>query len=930
MKSSHLAVLPYIIFLLSNLKPCSSSTKTYTYWTIETTASASFPCGVDHAYAAGVDSSGIIWLGEGVECHDDYIYSYKPSTQIFTSTGCPSSCPITIMPVAQYYTQIGDILIKTDGRKFIYYNLISQSGWFNLQYSTLTNVKFPIRMETDSQCITSTPNDKLIGVGGLVFAEDTPSTAVSLYDPTSELWIDANGLPYARFSAGCIVHPYDSNLYVMGGSIAVPPSYNGFFHKLPYGGDYKYFGSYSWETYTNSILSQDHFGRLVAYNEWLIALGGYTATNSGYIIAWDISSGGEPTVIDSTSSMAGFQWGNAAHALVGNTIYVFGDDLQGDLLNWQTITLASATPEPTPKPTPIPTPKPTVKPTPNPTPKPTPQPTPAPTPSPTSSPTPKPTTNPTTANPTAETELPSMSPTAAPSVAPTPDKPTPSPTESNNMVFVAKDGCDCNDMCKDSGPTGACLTIEFAYDCFIGNNGCDSDGNDGNGNLYLGSGEWVWPTKLIYDNEQVVINGNGVNETTLYYDSASFIGCTWYKCWLEIRDLTISSNPNTSNVDPMQIHMYQGGTLVFRNVLFNGDNYSTNQNGNPFWILEDQRVTAIFVECVFENNDVMYHISDGASLQFIDCVFKDNVITQSSAGFVLRHASLAFDGCSFYNNSQMSGAFIDAWNSTLSVINCTFHHNEMDILMNVTDHAIFDTFDCLNASESSVIFDSNSFISNQFNTLITITSSSIHATDDTFDGNVCEDYCIQSTDSSVSIDLQSLYQNNLNFAAFHRVPSSSKSSLCIDGADIMEISKYLSFDDHSNNSNTKVIVNDCIDPFSVTYPNVSSVRLSEFEQIYLNDIAGGAVLDTFTCDDHTDTCSIVCNNSVSCFSSTFVVNTAVANINCGSNFACGYSTINGTQSSLSNHTNYTINDNNSSLHIVCDDETSCLHSTINV
>eukprot|EP01083_Nonionella_stella_P299967 1021696_1 len=232
MKSSHLAVLPYIIFLLSNLKPCSSSTKTYTYWTIETTASASFPCGVDHAYAAGVDSSGIIWLGEGVECHDDYIYSYKPSTQIFTSTGCPSSCPITIMPVAQYYTQIGDILIKTDGRKFIYYNLISQSGWFNLQYSTLTNVKFPIRMETDSQCITSTPNDKLIGVGGLVFAEDTPSTAVSLYDPASELWYEANGLPYARFSAGCIVHPYDSNLYVMGGSIDIPPSYNEFFSQI--------------------------------------------------------------------------------------------------------------------------------------------------------------------------------------------------------------------------------------------------------------------------------------------------------------------------------------------------------------------------------------------------------------------------------------------------------------------------------------------------------------------------------------------------------------------------------------------------------------------------------------------------------------------------------------------------------------------------
>eukprot|EP01083_Nonionella_stella_P203751 743247_1 len=533
-----------------------------------------------------------------------------------------------------------------------------------------------------------------------------------------------------------------------------------------------------------------------------------------------------------------------------------------------------------------------------------------------------------TPDPTAApTATPTIAPTAAPTVAPTPNKPTPSPTDSANMVFVSKDGCDCNDHCKDAGPTAACLTIEFAYDCLIGNNGCDSQGNDGNGNIYLDSGEWVWPTQLIYDNEQIVIHGNGVNETTLYYDTASFIGCTWYKCWLEIRDLTISSDPNTENVDPIQIHMYQGGTLVFRNVLFNGDNYNTNQNGNPFWILEDERVSAIFIECVFENNDIMCHISDGASLQFIDCVFKDNVITQSSAAFVVQHAVVTFDRCSFYNNSQTNGAFIDVWNSTLNVRDCTFRDNEIDILMNVTGDTVFNTFRCLNASESLVMLDANSFISNQFNTLIAITSSSMHAAGDIFDDNACHDYCIQSTDSSISIDLQSLYQyqNNLNFVAFDRLPSSSNLSIsCIDGSDTMEITKYLSFDDHINSSNTKLIFNDCVDPFSVSYLNVSSVRLSAFEQVYLNDIAGGAVLDTFTCDDNTATCGIVCNNSVSCFSSTFVINTMNANIHCGSHFACGYTTINRTQLPQMNTTN------NNSLHIVCDDEASCLRSTINV
>eukprot|EP01083_Nonionella_stella_P045910 123015_1 len=102
--------------------------------------------------------------------HSSNIHAYNPSyrlsTDSFISTGCPESCPITLAPLPQYYTQSGhwsDRLFITDGRKLIYYDLVSRT-WINYQHYSL-NVKFPTRMNRDTQCLAS--NDKyLIGVGG--------------------------------------------------------------------------------------------------------------------------------------------------------------------------------------------------------------------------------------------------------------------------------------------------------------------------------------------------------------------------------------------------------------------------------------------------------------------------------------------------------------------------------------------------------------------------------------------------------------------------------------------------------------------------------------------------------------------------------------------------------------------------------------------
>ena len=99
-----------------------------------------------------------------------------------------------------------------------------------------------------------------------------------------------------------------------------------------------------------------------------------------------------------------------------------------------------------------------------------------------------------------------------------------------------------------------------------------------------------------------------------------------------------------------------------------------------------------------------------------------------------------------------------------------------------------------------------------------------------------------------------------------------------------------------------------------------SPEISTFDKTYINSVAGGAVLQLFECYDNITSCAVHCNNSVACFGSTFTINSPVATINCGSNFACGYSTINASYE----------DDHLESLHVICDQESSCIQSQINV
>eukprot|EP01084_Bolivina_argentea_P313875 543609_1 len=205
-------------------------------------------------------------------------------------------------------------------------------------------------------------------------------------------------------------------------------------------------------------------------------------------------------------------------------------------------------------------------------------------------------------------QKPSNMPTNSPSVAPIPYGITPSPTYSYNQIFIDKNGCDCNQICNNK--INSCLTISYAYNCFMGDNGCDSEGYDGQGIINLGDGDWHWPFELIFSNQQIIINGNGIKNTFLYYNHKSFIGCVWYKCWIEINNLTLMTNATSDSSN--QIAMKYGGTIKFSNILFDGNNYAQNQN-EPFWLFNDERTHFEFKQCVFINNNATFLFLNGVT-----------------------------------------------------------------------------------------------------------------------------------------------------------------------------------------------------------------------------------------------------------------------------------------------------------------------------
>eukprot|EP01083_Nonionella_stella_P121085 363583_1 len=328
----------------------------YDFWSIQTTGTTPFPCTTDRAYAAGVDSSGIVYVGKGAECYSDFVAYYDPLTDHFVDDGC-EECSKQNLPVSQHYTQTGDILYNVERVAKITYLDLSTTGpeWESLVDSTTGDT---IYFGLGGSCLASTPDGHyLISLGGQDFTwHQSHSAAVEIYDLINEAFIrTANDLPEVRMGFGCVVHPYDDCLYALGGYIVTVDEHGRYTDIGDLRGDYykllmddvDNIASYEWTTYSEeSVLAVDIFNRLIAYDKYLIALGGgFHNSGTSFIAAWDLSSGA-PVLFASTLELSGFEWSNSAYALFGNLIYVFGHDL-AQPTNWQIITLSLPTPEPT-------------------------------------------------------------------------------------------------------------------------------------------------------------------------------------------------------------------------------------------------------------------------------------------------------------------------------------------------------------------------------------------------------------------------------------------------------------------------------------------------------------------------------------------------------------------------------------------------------
>ena len=516
-------------------------------------------------------------------------------------------------------------------------------------------------------------------------------------------------------------------------------------------------------------------------------------------------------------------------------------------------------------------------------------------------------------SPTSTTVSPTSAPTISPTESPVPDGPTPSPTNSDNVIFIDKKGFD-DGLCNNE--TNSCSSLSYAYDCFLGNNGCDLKGYDGNGIINLGDGEWNFTEyDLVYDNEEIIINGNGANNTFLYCNDLTGIGCKWKKCWFELNNLTLLTDFTNNTLDSKQVNIQNGGTVIFNNVVFDGGNYSPN----PLWLIEGD-VMVTFKSCVFENNvGVFYEISNGADVEFVDCVFKNNFGDHTNNLFNVQDSIITIDNSKFSNNTQMR-SFITTTTSVLVVIGSTFTDNQVPLLFDITNEIQSNTSNCSSQDNTLSSFTSNFFINNKVSSMITISKSSSYLNNNTIQGNNCSDYCISVMQSSVTIDIDDniIFYQNYNFLYFVG-KSGSFSTLCITKAQKpAKTSNYLSFSNTSNSNNTYVNFIDCMNSYSYITPSISSIDLSSSEQYYLNSIAGGSVLKSFECDYNSTTCGIVCNNSVSCFGSIFTINSLISIIDCGSNFACAYGVINASDNT----------DILESLHIICDEKSSCTQAAI--
>ena len=538
----------------------------------------------------------------------------------------------------------------------------------------------------------------------------------------------------------------------------------------------------------------------------------------------------------------------------------------------------------------------------------------------TNSPTPAPTNLPTPAPTLQPTNAPTLAPTEAPSAF---SVPTPSPIWTNKFVYVRNNGCDygycssknvTDEICLNNDQNSACKSISYAWNCFNGQNGCSSQGNDGSGLLDLGKGTWDFLYNVNYDDNNVIIRGQGPLATTLRYTGidSTWIQCRWYKCYISLQDLTISSNKTSTN--DIQFHMYHGGTLYFKNVVFDGDNYVENEHG-AYWIFNEYRVNVMFENCYFTHNNVQYLFAGGTMVTFENCTFENNDALSIN---VYDGANVHILNSRFINN-EIS---ITSANAKLHILNCLFKGNYgIPELIKINNASVGNTFGCIerNINVHHLILQDNVFLNN------TITESLIQlaATTAYLQNNIWNyeaSFCVKMTDTNIYIANDRNFFDNKNFIYVDHTAKSMKNSICINNSVTKGHPHYFTFADDINNSNTQIIFPECygLPQFEPLFQNIST----PIHDQRLQYISPGASVDkAIACYGNTSSCSIICNNSVSCFLSDFTIDTSITTILCSAVNSCGNIHLTAL-AQLSNPFQ--------SIEIICGGDSSCTGSVITI
>eukprot|EP01084_Bolivina_argentea_P153556 267750_1 len=619
------------------------------------------------------------------------------------------------------------------------------------------------------------------------------------------------------------------------------------------------------------------------------------------------------------------------------------------------------------------------------------------------------------------TPSPTDSPTTAPTEAPSPSTPTAQPTLTEKHVYVRQNGCDygyCNyssnsndDFCINNSsltqqyayccltspsPTigvdityqPTCKSIEYSWNCYLGiggygNNTICEQYYDANGVFDIGEGVWDFPYNLNYDDNNIIIRGQGRSVTTWRYtgNESIWITCRWKKCWLSFQDLTIASNRTAFN--DIQFYMAHGGTLHIRNVVFDGNNYNVPHNGEPFWQFIDKRVNVEFYDCHFTNNDAMFLFSNGVNAYFENCTFAGNGITLNtglnnySAMFMIKESNIVFIDCLFVNNTQINRPLFSIQNrGNLSITNTrfiqnidltnktnifsisnssilkictstfimntdyqniiwsnydsqiiinssTFTNNNVNSIINSNNIYLWDNdqFECVSDANAHIYITSSIFNGNIVNYVLYNDGSNTYIDDDTMIiDNSCNQYCVHSMDGSLNINGNNMSSSSLVQFGHNSLNAPNNISLCIRNKNNVKYSSYLLLRNVSKNK-AKIIYGECL-PYTIGNYFIGFETISNNTQINIYDTPIDRSDKSLNCTHaNISLCEMYCNSTAACDLATFIVNKPNTNIFCESFKSCEFTSI---RTEMHDDLGY----NNTSLHIICDKSLSCQSAQI--